>query len=80
MPWHPSKKAFLEISNNDRYFKQFIESDLTLYANQIKNVSSEFLNKSSNKYNLFNISKAFENMRYLDYWIKNIKQRSQQPI
>ena len=36
MPWHPSKKAFLEISNNDRYFKQFIESDLTLYAIKLK--------------------------------------------
>ena len=71
-PWLPGKKTFLEIYNKNRYYKQFIESDLSVYANQIKNVSNEFLNKISVGDKLFDISKAVKNMRYLDLWIKNI--------
>ena len=72
LPWLPGKKAYLEISNKNRYYKKFIESDLSVYANQIKNVSNEFLNKGNNADKLFDISKAVKNMRYLDHWIKNI--------
>ena len=71
-PWLPGKKTFLEIYNKNRYYKQFIESDLSVYANQIKNVSNEFLKKISAGDKLFNISKAVKNMKYLDLWIKNI--------
>ena len=72
LPWLPGKKAYLEISNKNRYYKKFIESDLSVYANQIKNVSNEFLNKGNNADKLFDISKAVKNMKYLDHWIKNI--------
>ena len=71
-PWLPGKKTFLEIYNKNRYYKQFIESDLSAYANQIKNVSHEFLKKISVGDKLFDISKAVKNMKYLDLWIKNI--------
>ena len=71
-PWLPQKKTFLEIINENRYYKTFIISNMSVYANQIKNVSNEFLKKENTQVNLFNISKAFENMRYLDYWIKKI--------
>jgi len=71
-PWLPGKKTFFEIFNKERYYKQFIESDLSVYANQIKNVSNEFLNKGSDGDKLFDISKAVKNMKYLDFWIKNI--------
>ena len=71
-PWLPGKKTFLEIYNKNRYYKQFIESDLSVYANQIKNVSNEFLKKISVCDKLFDISKAVKNMKYLDLWIKNI--------
>ena len=71
-PWLPGKKTFLEIYNKNRYYKQFIESDLSVYANQIKNVSNEFLNKLCVGDKLFDISKAVKNMKYLDLWIKNI--------
>ena len=50
----------------------FIDSDLTLYANQIENISNEFLGKDNDTLNLFDISKALENMKHLDHWRKNI--------
>ena len=71
-PWLPGKKTFLEIFTETRSFKIFVKSDLSVYANQIKNVSNEFLGKNDDTLKLFNISKSFENMKYLDYWIKNI--------
>ena len=71
-PWLPNKKTFLEVVNENRYYKTFITSSMSVYANQIKNVSNEFLKKKNIQVNLYNISKDFKNMRYLDYWIKNI--------
>jgi predicted dehydrogenase len=71
-PWLPEKKTYLEIFTQTRSFKIFVKSDLSVYANQIKNVSNEFLGKNNNTLKLFDISKSFENMFYLDHWIKNI--------
>ena len=71
-PWLPGKKAYLEISDKNRYYKKFIESDLSVYANQIKNVSNEFLDINTKEHKLFDISKAVKNMKYLDIWMKNI--------
>ena len=71
-PWSPEKKTFLEIFNDKRNYKHFIESDLSIFANQIKNVSNKFLNQSKDETKLFDISRAVENMKNLDYWKKNI--------
>mgnify|MGYP001183046070 CR=1 FL=1 len=71
-PWLPDKKVFLEIVGNNRYYKNFINSRLSVYANQIKNVSNEFL-KIENNNRLFDVTKSVENMTYLDHWKKNIK-------
>ena len=72
-PWLPEKKSFFEIYNKSRYYKNFVFSDLSVYANQIKNVSNEFLNINDNKNRLFDISKSLENMSYLDHWTQNIR-------
>ena len=72
-PWLPEKKVFLEIYNKSRYYKNFVFSDLSVYANQIKNVSNEFLNNNDNKNRLFDISKSLENMTYLDHWMQSIR-------
>ena len=72
-PWLPEKKTFLEISSKHRYYKTFINSKLSIYANQIQNISNEFIKKEITNNKLFNISKSLENMKYLDYWKKNIK-------
>ena len=71
-PWLPDKKVYLEIFNKNRYYKSFINSDLTVYANQIEKVSKEFQNIENTEHKLFNFSKSLENMKYLDYWMKNI--------
>ena len=44
-PWMPSNKSALEIENEKRYYKKFIESPMSTYANQIQNVSDYFLVK-----------------------------------
>lgn len=73
-PWVPEKKIFLEIYNKSRYYKSFVHSDLSVYANQIQNVSNEFLKNNVNKNNrLFDIYKSLENMTYLDYWMQSIR-------
>lgn len=72
-PWLPEKKSFFEIYNKSRYYKNFVFSDLSVYANQIKNVSNKFLNINDNKNRLFDISKSLENMSYLDHWTQNIR-------
>ena len=75
-PWLPGNKTYLEIFTPTRSFKVFVKSDLSIYANQIKNVSNEFLGKNDNTLKLFNIYKSFENMWYLDSWIKNINYKA----
>ena len=73
-PWLPEKKVFLEIYNKSRYYKNFVFSDLSVYANQIKNVSNEFLkNNYDNNSRLFDISKSLANMIQLDHWMQNIE-------
>ena len=71
-PWLPEKDAFLEIVTETRSYKIFINSELSIYANQIKNISDQFLKKKDGNVKLFKISESLENMKYLDYWIKGI--------
>ena len=71
-PWLPNKKTFLEVFDKNSYYKRFIETDLSVYANQIKNVSNKFLDISNVSSNLFDLSKAIKKMKLLDHWIKNI--------
>ena len=71
-PWLPAKKTFLEIVTETRSYKTFINSELSLYANQIRNVSNEFLGKNNNDLKLFKIAESVESMKYLDFWMKDI--------
>ena len=71
-PWLPEKKTFLEISSKHRYYKVFINSKLSVYANQIQNISNEFMKKETTNNRLFDISRSLEHMKYLDYWKKNM--------
>ena len=73
-PWSPEKKVFFEVYNKSRYYKNFVHSELSVYANQIKNVSNEFLkNNNDNKSRLSDISKSLANMTQLDHWMQNIE-------
>ena len=72
-PWAPGNKTTLEISQGKSYYKKLVNSDLSLFANQIKMVSDNFeKNKKSDKF-LVNIEDSLSIMKNLSIWAKLIK-------
>ena len=72
-PWSPGNKTTLEISQRESYYKKLVNSDLSLFANQIKMVSDNFeKNKKSDKF-LVNIEDSLSIMKNLSIWAKLIK-------
>ena len=72
-PWLPEKKTYVEIYNNKRYFKKFINCELTIYAEQIRNISNEIIGTENSKVKLFDIFKSLNNMHYLNKWMNDSK-------
>ena len=72
-PWLPEKKVFLEVVTKYRYYKTFINSEVSVYANQIKNVSNAFIKNNNGEFKLFDICASVNNMKNIDYWIKHIR-------
>ena len=70
-PWLPHKNSQIEVNSNKHFYVKSIKSNLSIYANQIKNVSESFLEKSDNKSNLFDINKSLINMNLMEIWLKN---------
>ena len=68
-PWLPGKKTNIEVSADNHYFLKTINSNLSVYANQIQNVSESFINNNENK-NLFDINKSIFNMKLIQNWLK----------
>ena len=68
-PWLPDKKTNIEVSSNGHYFIKTINSHLSVYANQIQNVSDSFINNNNAKY-LFDINKSIINMKLIENWLK----------
>ena len=61
-PWLPEKQTNLEISQGSSYYKKIVNSDLSLYANQIEKVSDNFeKNKKDDKFLVNNFYTNFEN-------------------
>ena len=72
-PWLPDKQANLEISQGSSYYKKIVNSDLSLYANQIEKVSDNFeKNKKDDKF-LVNIQSSLAIMKNMSIWSKLIK-------
>ena len=72
-PWAPGNRTTLEISQGDSYYKKLVNSDLSLFANQIEMVSDNFeKNKKSDKF-LVNIEDSLSIMKNLSIWAKLIK-------
>ena len=72
-PWLPEKQTTLEISEGSSYYKKIVNSDLSLYANQIEKVSDNFeKNKKDDKF-LVNIENSLSIMKNLSIWSKLIK-------
>ena len=68
-PWLPGKESQIEIQSNKHFYVKRIESKISIYANQIKNVSAAFLEKK-NKSNLFDINKSLINMNLIENWLE----------
>ncbi len=72
-PWMPGNKSTLEISQGQSYYKKLVNSDLSLYANQIEMVSDNFeKNKKDDKF-LANIEDSLSIMKNLSIWSELIK-------
>ena len=58
--------------SDKHFYLKTVNTDLTVYANQIEKVSNQFLNLNhNNKFNLFDIEKSLNNMRLIEEWLKN---------
>jgi len=72
-PWSPGNKTTLEISQGKSYYKKLVNSDLSLFANQIEMVSDNFeKGRKSDKF-LVNIDDSLSIMKNLSIWSKLIK-------
>tara|TARA_B100000575_G_scaffold62715_1_gene47868 strand:- start:2397 stop:3332 length:936 start_codon:yes stop_codon:yes gene_type:complete len=67
-PWLPNKETIIEISNKNHFYIKQIKSNLSVYANQIENVSKSFMDENL-KNNLFGIEKSSISMRLINDWI-----------
>jgi len=67
-PWNPSPNSIIEVTNNKHFYTRSINSQLSVYGNQIEKVSESFIDHSK-KFNLFDIEKSLINMRLMSNWL-----------
>jgi len=72
-PWLPGKKSTLDIENKSSFYKKFINSDLSIYANQTQRISKSFENNNKNDEFLVDIDDSLNIMRNLTEWSNLIK-------
>lgn len=72
-PWNPGKKSFLEVYENDNYYKKFVTSKLSVYAHQINEFNKKISNNKKKTFDtLMSIEESLINMKILDQWKKKI--------
>ena len=69
-PWLPGKDSIIEVSSNKHFYIKSINSKLSIYANQIENVSKSFVD-SNIELNLFNFEKSLINMNLITSWLND---------
>ncbi|MDA9629591.1 Gfo/Idh/MocA family oxidoreductase [Candidatus Pelagibacter sp.] len=68
-PWLPNLKSEIEVlSNNNHFYLKTINSKLSIYANQIQNISESFANPNK-KFDFFDIEKSLINMKLINKWL-----------
>ena len=68
-PWIPNQKSIIEVHINDNYYKQFINSEYTAYAQQIDFFNKKFFNNEDNLLDTFMSNKeSLINAKILDTW------------
>ena len=73
-PWLPEKKSFFEIYKNDNsYYKKFIESKYSIYANQINQFNKKVIKNDKLIDNtLMTYQESLINMKIITEWKKNL--------
>ena len=74
-PWLPEKKTSLDIKSDRSYYKKFVNSKLTIYANQIQKISENFEKKINNDKFAVDISDSLHIMKNLSLWSNLIKNK-----
>ena len=74
-PWLPEKKTSLDIKSDRSYYKKFVNSNLTIYANQIQKISENFEKKINNDKFAVDISDSLHIMKNLSLWSNLIKNK-----
>jgi len=74
-PWLPEKKTSLDIKSGRSYYKKFVNSKLTIYANQIQKISENFEKKINNDKFAVDISDSLHIMKNLSLWSNLIKNK-----
>jgi len=74
-PWLPEKKSTLDISIDQSFYKKFINSDLSIYANQIQNISDNFIKKNKHSEFSVDIINSLHIMKNLTLWSDLIKKK-----
>tara|TARA_Y200000002_G_scaffold40669_1_gene29568 strand:- start:342 stop:1325 length:984 start_codon:yes stop_codon:yes gene_type:complete len=72
-PWLPEKKSILDIKTGSSFYKKFVNSDKTIYANQIQKISEYFQKKINNDKYAVNISDSLHIMKNLTLWSNLIR-------
>lgn len=73
-PWLPEKKSYIEICKKEHSYKIFSDSNKSVYAQQICNVSDLIINNlTEGKFPNINLRESLENMKLLTLWNKKIK-------
>ena len=67
-PWLPPVKSYIEIFNDNSYYKSLISSKKSVYAIQVEKISSLFIKKKIKKFNQVNIDESIEITDILDKW------------
>jgi len=75
-PWIPEKKSLIEIKTNNRYYKSFINSEKSIFANQIHVVSKLILDgKKEGVFPAMTWKSSISNMLSLDIWKKKLTEK-----
>ena len=72
-PWLPEKKSLVEITTNKGYYKSFVNSSKSIFANQIHVASQLILDgEKEGKYPAMTWKSTVSNMLTLDTWKKKL--------
>jgi len=76
-PWLPENKSYIEIYNKDSYYKQFVNSKFSIYAQQIYKFNQKILNKDDDVFDtLMNNEMSLINIEIIDMWKKGVENQT----